>query len=136
MAVSTFDYNDLNTYLLVVLGLAKPDEQHADLYSDIARKAQSQIPIPLRHVQPIFRKEELIMLPAESTLDKVIEALGSGIHRVLITNQVSGIVGVLSQLRLVEFFWNEGVNFAPIDGLYGMLLRDLHIGSQQIIAIK
>lgn len=75
-------------------------------------------------------------LSADSTLDKAVEILGSGIHRILVANQASEIVGIISQLKLVGFFWNEGINFPAIDRLYGALLRDLQIGSHQIIAIK
>jgi hypothetical protein len=135
-AVSTFDYSDLNAYLLVVVGLAKPDEEHASLYAEISRKAQGQEDITLREIQPLSRKEELVALPADSTLDRAMEAFGSGIHRVLISNQADEVIGVLSQLRLAEFFWHEAVNFPVIDRLYGSLLRDLQIGTHQIIAIK
>jgi hypothetical protein len=121
---------------LVVVGLAKPEEEQVALYRDISVKAQSQAEIPLRDLQPIFRKEELVKLPAESTLDKAIEVFGGGIHRVLVTNKDSEVVGILSQLRLLEFFWNEAVNFPLIDRLYTMALRDLQIGTQQIIAVK
>lgn len=135
-AISTFDYTDLNTYLLVVVGLAKPDEEHVGLYAEISMKAQAQEHISLRQIQSLSRKEELVALPADATLDRAVEAFGSGIHRVLVANQAGEIVGVLSQLRLVEFFWNEAVNFPVIERLYGSLLRDLGIGTHQIIAIK
>lgn len=135
-AVSTFDHSDLNAYLLAVVGLAKPEEEQVALYTDISVKAQSQEEIPLRTLQPIFRHEELVKLPADSTLDKAIEVFGGGIHRVLVTNKDSEVVGILSQLRLLEFFWYEAVNFPLIDRLYTIPLRDLQIGTQQIIAIK
>ncbi|KAK4156831.1 hypothetical protein C8A00DRAFT_40737 [Chaetomidium leptoderma] len=135
-AVSTFDYSDLNAYLLVVVGLAKPDEEHVGLYADISKKAQSQEAIPLGEIQLLSRKEELVLLPADATLDKAMEAFGSGIHRALIANQAGEVIGVLSQLRLVEFFWNEAVNFPAIERLYGSVLRDLQIGTHQIIAIN
>jgi hypothetical protein len=135
-AASTFDFSDLNAYLLVILGLVKPDEGLAAQYSEIALKAQSQTPISLGEIQPICRKNQLVSLSADSTLDKAVEVFGSGIHRILVTNKASEVVGVLSQLQLVEFFWNEAANFPTIDRLYGALLRDLHIGTHQIIAIK
>ncbi|SPQ25822.1 d2e6ab78-1b73-4d2a-9532-ccbb0b92164d [Thermothielavioides terrestris] len=135
-AVSTFDYSDLNAYLLVVVGLAKPEDEDISLYAEIAKKAQSQEDIPLREIQSLARKEELVTLPADATLDKAVEAFGGGIHRVLIANSAGDVVGVLSQLRLVEFFWNEAVNFPVIERLYGCLLRDLQIGTHQIIAIN
>ena len=121
---------------MVVVGLAKPDEENVELYDNIAKNAQAQIPIPLREIQPLSRKEELVVLPLDETLDKAMEAFGSGIHRLLVTNQTGEVVGVLNQLQLLEFFWNEAANFPVIDRLYGSILRDLQIGTQQIIAIK
>lgn len=118
------------------MGLAKPDEEHVASYDEIAKKAQSQTPISLREIQSLSRKEQLVALPADSTLDGAIEAFGSGIHRILVTNHAGEVVGVLNQLRLLEFFWNEAANFPVIDRLYGSVLRDLQIGTQQIIAIK
>lgn len=135
-AVTTFDYSDLNAYLLVVVGLADPGEEHVALYDMIAKKAQAQEDIPLRDIQSLSRKEELVTLSADEYLDKAVEAFGSGIHRILIANQANQIIGVLTQLRLVEFFWNEAVNFPVIERLYGCLLRDLQIGTHQTIAIK
>ncbi|KAK0750461.1 hypothetical protein B0T18DRAFT_345920 [Schizothecium vesticola] len=135
-ALSTFDASDLNAYLLVVVGLAKPDDESVGLYDNIAKKAQAQTPIPLREIQPLSRKEELVVLPLDATLDKAMEAFGSGIHRLLVTNQDGEVVGVLNQLRMLEFFWSEAANFPVIDRLYGSILKDLQIGTQQIIAIN
>jgi len=135
-AVTTFDYSDLNAYLLVVVGLANPDEEHVTLYDEISKKAQVQEDIPLRDIQSLSRKEELVALSADEYLDKAMEAFGSGIHRILIVNQAGEVIGVLSQLRLVEFFWNEAVNFPAIEKLYACLLRDLQIGTHQTIAIN
>lgn len=135
-ALSTFDASDLNAYLLVVVGLAKPDDESVELYDNIAKKAQAQTPIPLREIQLLSRKEELVVLPLDATLDKAMEAFGSGIHRLLVTNQDGKVVGVLNQLRMLEFFWSEAANFPVIDRLYGSILKDLQIGTRQIIAIK
>lgn len=134
--VSMFDCNDLNAYLLAVVGLAKPEEEMVELYDSIARRAQDREAIPLRDIQPICRHEQLVSLPPDEFLPGAIEVFGSGIHRLLITTQAGDVVGVLSQLKVLEFFWNEGVNFAVIDRLYPTVLKDLQIGSQQIIAIN
>lgn len=120
----------------MVVGLAKPDEQNLALFDSIAKRAQERVSIPLRDIQPLCRKELLITLPADQNLAHAVEVLGSGIHRILVTDSSSQVVGILSQLTLLEFFWNEGVNFPTIDRLYPLPLRDLQIGSQQIIAIK
>lgn len=134
--VSFFDYNDLNAYLVAVVGLAKPDEEHVQLYDSLAKRAQDRVAIPISDIQPICRHEQLVSLSPDDFLPGAIEVFGSGIHRLLVTTQEGETIGVVSQLKLLEFFWNEGINFPLIDRLYPTLLRDLQIGSQQIIAIK
>lgn len=136
IAVSTFDFTDLNAYLLVVVGLAKPDEDQLELFNFILSKAQQGEDISLRDVQPLFRKESLVKLPATEDLTQAIQILGSGIHRLLVTSQDNKVVGIASQLRIVEFFWNEGVNFPSIDRLYPVILRDLGIGTKEIISVN
>lgn len=135
--VSTFDFNDLNAYILVVVGLANPeDDEQAAMYDEIARKARERVAIPLRDIQPIWRKEVLVTFPADEPLSKGVEVLGSGIHRVVVTGSNRDVIGVLSQLKVLEFFWEEGVSFPEIDRLYPLPLRDLRLGTQQIIAIN
>lgn len=135
-AVSTFDYNDLNAYILVIVGLAHPTEELVSVYNDIGLKAQARVDIPVRDIQPICRKESLVTLQADEDLLSAIELFAGGIHRIIVTDGASKVVGVLSQLKLIDFFWNESVHFKAIDELYPRLLRDLGIGSQQIIAVK
>lgn len=134
-AVSTFDFKDLNAYLLVVVGLAKPEEDQIEASNNVAEKAQKGEPITLREIQPLCRKEALVTLPSLSNLAQAMEVLGSGVHRVLVTNESEEAVGIMSQLRLVEFFWNEGVNFASIDQLYPLSLKDLNIGTKDTISV-
>lgn len=50
-AVSTFDHNDLNAYLLVVVGLAHPPEDSVALYDSLVKKSQAHESIPLRDIQ-------------------------------------------------------------------------------------
>ncbi len=136
-AVGTFDYNDLNAYLLVVIGMAKPDPEMVPVFQSIAQRAQERVPIPVRDIQPICNKDPLVTLPQGDNLLHAIELFGSGARRVIVTNSLgTEMVGVIGQLHLIEFFWNEAVNFPQIDRLYAANLRDLRLGSQDIIAIK
>ncbi|PHH74664.1 hypothetical protein CDD82_4827 [Ophiocordyceps australis] len=135
-ATATFDYSDLNAYLLVVVGLSRPDAQHIDLYNSIMAKGGQGLPISVREIQSLCKQEPLINMASTGNLSHAIEVLGSGIHRLLVTDSVGHVVGVLSQLRLVDFFWNEGVNFAMVDRLYPVALRDLAIGSQRTISVN
>lgn len=134
--LSTFDYNDLNAYLLVVVGLAKPDEEQVALYDDLSSRGHEGISIPLRDIQSFCRKQTLVTLPSTETLDKAIEVLGGGVHRILVSDGTGAITGILSQLELVEFFWSEGFHFPRIEGLYQSQLRDLGIASKQVLAVK
>ncbi|KAI0097471.1 hypothetical protein GGR51DRAFT_541111 [Nemania sp. FL0031] len=134
--ISTFDYSDLNAYVLVVVGLGQPPDDLVALYDDIAKRAQARDSIPLRDIQPICRKETLVTLQGDEDLARAIEIFGSGIHRILVTNFQGEVVGILSQLKLMEFFWNEGINFRVIDDLYPKLMKELGVGSQQIIAVN
>lgn len=136
IAVSTFDFTDLNAYLLVVVRLVKPEEDQLEVFNSILSKAQRGEQISLREVQPLFRKESLVNLPATEDLTQAIQVLGSGIHRLLVTAPGGEVIGIASQLRIVEFFWNEGINFPSIERLYPVVLRDLGIGNKDIISVK
>jgi hypothetical protein len=137
VACDSFDYNDLNAYLLVVLGLANPEEDQKDSFSQLASKAREGIPIPLREVIPLAKKEALTTLSQTEDLSKAIEIFGSGVHRILVCKPgTKTVVGILSQWKLVQFLWDNGSSFPAIDQLYPIILRDLNIGTQHAIAIK
>lgn len=135
MACDTFDYNDLNAYLLVVLGLASPDEDKVEAYTEIAKKAREGTKIPLRDIGMLAKKAPLVTLPESQDLSKAVEIFAGGVHRILIV-QENLVVGILSQLKLVRFLWENGSSFPVIDQLYPILLRDLQIGTHHAIAIK
>ncbi len=136
VAISSFDYSDLNTYLLIVVGLAKPDGQRLSLFNDIISKAQKGMKISLREAWPVFGRETLITIEAGSSLSQAIEILGGGIHRIVVTDSAGQAGGVMSQLRVADFFWNEGINFPTIDRLYPVMLRDLGVGTHHAISVK
>lgn len=135
-AIGTFDYSDLNAYLLLVVGLARPDNSESS-FNDLAQKGREGKPVPLRDVKDLGKKEPLITLPHTANLTKAVEIFGSGIHRIIIVKEHSQeVIGVLSQLRLVGFFWMNGRNFPAVDYLYPQTLRELSIGSQAVVSIK
>jgi hypothetical protein len=134
--LAAFDYSDLNAYLLVVVGLSKPEPHHVELYNNIMLNAREGRNISLRQIQPLCRHEPLVRIPSNGDLSQVIEILGSGIHRILVTSPLDEVVGIMSQLRMADFFWNEGVNFPTVDRLYPLVLRDLGVGAQQVISVK
>lgn len=137
VAVTTFDYSDLNAYLLVVVGLARPGDTNAQVVNDIARRGREGKVIPLRDLHDMGRKEEIVTLPANAPLAKAVAIFGSGVHRILLTeDKGTDVTGVLTQLRLVRFFWENGRHFPTIDPLYASCLQDLSMGSRSVMAIK
>lgn len=137
-ACDTFDYSDLNAYLLVILGLAHPtSEEQVKTYTAIAEKAREGTQIPLEDITGLSLKPPLVVLGESEDLSKAIEIFAGGVHRILIMKDGSTeIIGILSQWRLVNFLWDNGSSFPIIDQLYSAQLKDLNIGSHRIIAIK
>jgi CBS domain-containing protein len=137
VAVSTFDYNDLLAFLLLNLGKARPEESQLAQFNEIVRMARASEPIPLRLLKDMGRKEPLVKLPSTANLTKAVEIFGSGIHRVVVTKDGSDeVLGVISQLRMVRFFWEHGRKFPAIEQLFHERLRDLNLGSQSVFSIK
>jgi hypothetical protein len=136
-ACDTFDYNDLNAYLLVVLGLANPSEDQVEAYTEIAKKAREGTKIPLKDTSSLAKKVPLVTLSESQDLSKAIEIFASGVHRILIVKEgTNHVIGILSQFTLVKFLWDNGSSFPIIDQLYPVILRDLNVGTHQTIAIK
>ncbi|CZS98021.1 related to CBS-domain protein Sds23p [Rhynchosporium agropyri] len=136
-ACGTFDYSDLNAYLLVVVGLAHPDEEQLEIYDALAKKAREGATIPVRDIQTLAKKSALVTLSESEDLSKAIEYFASGVHRILICkDNTTEIVGILSQLKVIKFLWDNGTSFPAIDALYSVILRDLGVGTQQTISIN
>ncbi|KAJ5575188.1 Protein sds23 [Penicillium hetheringtonii] len=122
-AVATFDYSDLNTYLLLAAGLALPQEETRASYDELAKKAREGEKIPLKDVKALgMEKEPLITLPASANVLTAVETFG--------------VVGIFSQFRLVKFLWENGRSFPAIEQLYPQALTQLRIGSQSVVSIN
>ncbi|KAF7164239.1 hypothetical protein CNMCM6106_000820 [Aspergillus hiratsukae] len=137
-AVGTFDYSDLNGYLLLAAGLTQPNEELRESYEELARKAREGHKIPLKDVKELSRSEPLTTLPASANLMTAVETFGGGVHRVIVVDERKDgdVVGIVSQFRLVKFLWENGRSFPVIDQLYPQYLRDLGIGSREVISIN
>ncbi|KAL8972801.1 MAG: hypothetical protein Q9197_002616 [Variospora fuerteventurae] len=136
-AHATYDYRDLTQYLLFATGQLHPDEEHFPIFTSLAKKAQAGHPIPLRDAKSLGNKEPFMTLPATANLTHAIEVFGGGVHRIVIVEEgTDNVVGILSQLRLVKFLWENGRNFPIIDSLYSSSIRELGIGSQQTISVN
>lgn len=136
-AIGTFDYNDLNAYLLLVVGLTRPNESQLTSFEEVVQKAREGDKIPLKAIKDLCPKEPLTTLPASANLRAAVETFGSGVHRIVVVKDGSNeVVGVVSQTRLVKFLWENGRSFPIIDQLYPLYLKDLGIGSQRVISIQ
>lgn len=136
-ACGTFDYGDLNAYLLVVLGLGSPDPEMIETYTEIARKGREGVEIPLGEVVSLAKKAPLVTLDESQSLSAALEFFAGGVHRIIVVKEgTQDVVGVLSQFKLLNFLWENGNCFPVIERLYPKILRDLQIGTHQIIAIK
>ncbi|PGH27567.1 hypothetical protein AJ80_00809 [Polytolypa hystricis UAMH7299] len=136
-AIGNFDYTDLNAYLLLVVGLTLPDEEHVTPLRELARKAREGTKIPLKDVKDLGLNDRLTTLGPTANLRTAVEVFGSGIHHIVVAKEdTSEVVGVFSQFRLVRFLWENGQGFPAIDQLYPQYLRDLRVGSQSVICIN
>lgn len=137
-AVATFDYRDLTQYLLFATGQLYPDEDHLAIFQNLAKKAQQGDKIPLKEAKSLGNKEPFVTLPHKANLTKAVETFGGGIHRIIVLKEgTNDALGILSQVRLVKFLWENGSSFPIIDQLYPQNLRELGIGSpQHLISIK
>ncbi|KAL8794006.1 MAG: hypothetical protein Q9195_003412 [Heterodermia aff. obscurata] len=136
-AATTFDYRDLTQYLLFATGQLQPDEERRVFFQSLAKKAQQGQPIPVRDAKNLGTKEPLITLPHTADLTKAVETFGGGVHRIVVVKErTDEVVGILSQLELVKFLWENGRSFPNIDQLYPQTIKDLGIGTQQLISVN
>ncbi|QLL34999.1 hypothetical protein HG536_0H03750 [Torulaspora globosa] len=119
----TFDYNDLNSYLLVVLNKIRVNDRA------IQQDCQNGKPVPVGEIVKLTPKNPFYKLAETENLSTVMGILGSGVHRVAITNvEMSQIKGVLSQRRLIRYLWDNARTFPSLEPLFNTSLQDLKIG--------
>jgi hypothetical protein len=136
-AVATFDYRDLTQYLLFATGQLYPDEEHLVIFQNLAKKAQVGQKIPLRDAKSLGNKEPFVTLPHSADLTSAVETFGGGVHRIIVLKEgTNHAVGILSQLTLVKFLWENGRSFPILDQLYPREVNELGVGTQQPISIK
>ena len=120
----TFDYSDLTAFLLMVLGVTDPSHastMSSTSFQDLVKKArEGDHNIPVKLVGDMGMKDPFITLPASETLAQVIQIMASGVHRVAVTSDHSGndVIGVLSQRKVVKFFWENVRAFLDLELLY------------------
>ncbi|MCJ1477065.1 cell separation during budding [Lambiella insularis] len=136
-AIGTFDYKDLNQYLLFATGSLQPDAEHRVFFDELASKAQQGRKIPVKDAKALGSKEPFVILPSTANLTEAVETFGGGVHRIVIVQEGSDkVTGILSQWNLIKFLWENGRSFQSIDQLYPQTIKDLGIGSQSVISIN
>lgn len=121
----------------MVLGLAPSSENPIQDFVELGNKAREGKAIPVMDVKDLGRKEPLTFLPESANLQRAIETFGQGVHRVIIMKDGSDeFIGILSQSRLVKFLWENGRSFPVLEQLYSQYLRDLQIGSKNVVSVK
>lgn len=133
----TFDYADLNAYLLMVMGLIEPDNDSQEFKEDV-KKARSGQVVPVRFAAHLGAKNELISLKSTDTIAAAVEILGAGVHRIAIADVTDPriVVGILSQRRLIRFIWENGRRFKTLEPLFQTSLADLGIGPKKVVSIN
>ncbi|KAF4556276.1 SDS23-like protein [Elsinoe fawcettii] len=138
VAIGAFDYDDLIAYLLLVTELALPANAEDEEIADVLQRARSNQPIPLEDIKYLLgRKEPPAFLDHTATLTKAVEIFGSGFHRIIVRKQgTHEVAGILSQLRLVRFFWENVKSFHVVEGLHGRSIKELELGSHSPLSIN
>lgn len=146
----TFDYSDLNTYLLLIMNkinlndlsisdIGDPDlsdEQRHEMIVKTVNKAKKGEEVPVDFIVRLHPKNPFVKFSEQETLYKAMESLGNGVHRVAITNPSgSKITGILSQRRLIKYMWENARRFPSLDFYINSTLQDLKIGSNNPISI-
>lgn len=119
----TFDYNDLNSYLLLVLNKINVNNKH------VTEECQNGKPVPVGEIVKLTPKNPFYKLPEDENLSTVMSILGSGVHRVAVTNkEMTKVKGILSQRRLIKYLWDNARSFSNLESLFNYTLQDLQIG--------
>lgn len=132
----TFDYADLNAYLLLVLGRIEPVDQSEEMQQYLALARSGRV-VPVKFAARLGVKNPFITLTSNDTISTAIGFLGNGVHRLAIADAANPkvMVGVLSQRRLIRFIWENGRQFKSLEPLFQQSLDDLGIGSKEVISI-
>lgn len=133
----TFDYADLNAYLLLVLGHIDPIQESTEVKENV-QKAREGEPVPVKFVTQLGIKDPFVVVSADSTLSVAVEILGNGVHRIAVNDPQNPkeIVGIISQRRLIRYIWENGRKFKSLENLFQTPLSNLNVGSKSVISVN
>ncbi|CAN3375595.1 protein Sds24p [Diutina rugosa] len=129
----TFDYSDLNTYLLLVMNKISVGDAPAN--AEYVAKAKRGEEVPVEFIIHVHPKNPFIRFNEHDYLPSVMETLGNGVHRVAITDNSGKVTGILSQRRLIRFMWENARRFPSLEGLFDQTLEQLQIGATNPMTI-
>lgn len=149
----SFDYSDLNTYLLLIMnkinfkdlsvneitdddGSQLTIQQKQDKLVALINKAKKGEEVPVDFIVKLHPKNPFLKFKESESLLKAVEAFGNGAHRVAIIDNDNKITGILSQRRAIKFFWENARRFPSLEILLNTSLHDLKIGSTYPITIQ
>ncbi|RIB25299.1 hypothetical protein C2G38_510195 [Gigaspora rosea] len=134
-----FDWADVMTYLLIVLKkkdaskqLEKTDAELSAEFNDLVKLASHCQPVPVKLASDLSKKNPFYSVLPETSLLQVVELFGSGTHRVVDANGI--IKGILTQSRVVNYFYQNVTKFPPIEQLFPKTLNELDIGKGFVIS--
>lgn len=139
----TFDYSDLTAFLLMVLGVTDakghPSTISDTSFQDLVKKArEGSHDIPVKLVGDLGMKDPFITLPESESLTRVVEIMASGVHRIAVTRETSNhdVIGVLSQRKVIKFFWENVRAFIDLEPLYQKSVTPNHPQSTDLIRLE
>ncbi|CCH61782.1 hypothetical protein TBLA_0F02420 [Henningerozyma blattae CBS 6284] len=120
-----FNYNDLNSYLLLALNKVSVADP------TITADCQNGKPVKVGDFITVAEnKLKFSTLDLNDSLDMAIDILGKGIHRLAILDTPNNtILGILSQRRLIKYIWDNARLFKNIQPILNKSLRELQIGN-------
>lgn len=138
-----FDYNDLNTFLLLVMNKisikALTQDELISRFQTISKlqeyvntnveKVKKGHDVPISFILNLIPKPPIIILSENDNLTKAMETFCNGAKRIAIKNENNKITGILSQRRLVKHIWELIKNFPYLDLILNSTLDELKVGS-------
>lgn len=128
----TFDFADLNGYLLLVLGHLTVIEPVAAEFEQAIKRARMGKPAPVEVAAQFGARDPFVRMTADTPLSAAIQKFGSGVHRIAVVPGVdapSHVIGMLSQRRLVTYVNSHIRRFPAVEQLYDRSLEELQIGT-------
>ncbi|RHZ50626.1 hypothetical protein Glove_494g16 [Diversispora epigaea] len=141
--IGMFDWSDVMSYLLIVLKKKnvmeqqqKSDEELTSEFKDLLKLAMQCQPVPVKLASDLSHKNPFYSVIPETSLLHVVKLFGSGVHRVVIVGADGVLKGILTQSRVVTYFYENVIRFPPIEQLFPKTIHDLEIGKNHVISAQ